>query len=64
MNLNKRWAFLLAAAAGALGVAVLSMASRRQRHQVARDLEHTSELKAWEGEGGSVAPAAMAPAQP
>ena len=64
MNINKRWALLLAATAGVVGGAALAMASRRQQHQVARELEHTSELKSWEGEGGSVAPAVTAPAQP
>lgn len=64
MNLNKRWALLFAATAGVVGGAVLAMASRRRQQQVAREVEHTSELKSWEGEGGSVAPAAIAPAQP
>jgi len=63
MNLNKRWALLIAATAGVVGGAMLAMASRRQQRQVARELERTSELKSWEGEGGSVAPAAQAPAQ-
>ena len=61
---NKRWAFLFAATAGVVGGAVFAMASRRQQHQVARELEHTSKLESWEGEGGSVAPVAIAPAQP
>jgi hypothetical protein len=64
MNINKRWAFLLAATAGVVGGAVLAVASRRQHHEVARELEHTSELKSWENEGGNVAPAGIAPAQP
>ena len=64
MNVYKRWALLFAATAGVVGGAVLAMASRRQQDQVARELEHTSELKSWEGEGGSVAAAPIAPAQP
>lgn len=64
MNMNKRWALLLAATAGVVGGAVLAMASRRQHHEVMRKLEDTSELKSWENEGGNVAPAATAPAQP
>jgi hypothetical protein len=63
MNLNKRWAYLFAATAGVVG-GVLAMASRRQKHRIAGELEHTSELKAWEGEGGSVAPASTTPSRP
>lgn len=64
MNLNKRWAFLFAATVGVVGGAVLAMASRRQKHRIAGELEHASELKSWEGEGGSVAPASTTPSQP
>lgn len=64
MTMNKRWAFLLAATAGVVGGAVLAVASRRQHHEVAREMEHTADLKSWENEGGNVAPAATAPAQP
>jgi len=64
MNTHKRWAFLLAATAGVVGGAVLAVASRRQHHEVARELEHTSDLKSWENEGGNLAPATTAPAQP
>ena len=64
MNIDKRWVLLFAAATGVVGGVALAMAFRRQHRRVARELEHTADLKSWEDEGGSVAPAAIARLQP
>jgi len=60
MNLNKRPFLILAVMlSAALGMAVASISRRRPRRQ-ARDLDHATELKSWENEGGNLAPASTA----
>jgi hypothetical protein len=61
LSIDKRWFLLLAvvvgAASAAAGAAVASK-SRRHHHRKAHDLEHTTQLKSWENEGGNLAPIA------
>lgn len=64
MTFDKRCALLFAVTAGIVGGAALVMATRRRHHHAASELEQTSELKSWENEGGSMAPAAVAQAVP
>jgi len=67
LNIDKRWFLLLAvvvgAASAAAGAAVASK-SRRHHHRMAHDLEHKTQLKSWENEGGNLAPIAAVPALP
>ena len=67
LNIDKRWFLLLAvvvgAASAAAGAAVASK-SRRHHHRKAHDLEHKTQLKSWENEGGNLAPIAAVPALP
>jgi hypothetical protein len=64
MNIDKPWFLLLVvAASAAIGAAVASK-SHRRRHRTAHDLEHTTELKSWENEGGNLAPTPVAPPLP
>jgi hypothetical protein len=60
MNMDKRQIFLLAIT---IGVAIGAMfASRSRRRRVAQDRQHGLNLRAWENEGGNLAPAAASPA--
>lgn len=60
MSIDKRWLLLIAVAAGGAAVA---LTSRHRQHRTARKLEHKSDLKSWENEGGNLAPApVLAPA--
>ena len=64
MNNDKRWILLLALTTGmALGAAFASRA-RRRHVQTAQNLQHKEEVKAWENEGGNLAPAASTAVQP
>ena len=59
MNIDKRWFLLLAVAVGAVsaaGGAVAASKLRRRHHRTAGDLQHATELKSWENEGGNLAP--------
>ncbi len=60
MNIDKRW-ILIAAAAGATVIAAVASNARRRDSHSARVLEHATDLKSWENEGGNLAPAAAAP---
>jgi hypothetical protein len=53
-NIDKRWlvALVLSAAAGA---AITAQLLRRRRRSVQHH-DHTEDLKAWENEGGNLAP--------
>ena len=56
MNMRNRTVFLLAAAlAGAAG-AVLATGAYRRRGRTVRELQHRSDIKDWENEGGNLAP--------
>ena len=60
MNIDKRWLFLLAVAASAAAGAALALTLRRTYHRTAHDVEQATQLKAWENEGGNLAPPAAA----
>ena len=56
--MDKRQIFALAATLGvAVGVALAS-SSRRRNQRDARHAQHRLDLKAWENEGGNLAPPA------
>jgi len=63
MNIDKRWLVLLAVAASAGGAAV-ALNLRRGHHRTAREKDHKSDVKAWENEGGNLAPTPAATAAP
>ena len=56
-SIDKRWllAIALGVAAGAAGAAVTSKVLRR-RHLLSQHRDHAEEVKAWENEGGNLAP--------
>jgi hypothetical protein len=57
MSIDNRWYLLLAVAAGtAAGVAV-ALTVRSRGHKAVRRLQHKSDIKSWENEGGNLAPA-------
>lgn len=64
MNIDKRWFLMLAVAIGAAVGGLVASKSRRRQHRTTHDLEHATELKSWENEGGNLAPAAVSAAQP
>jgi hypothetical protein len=56
MRIDKTWALLLTIAASAsIGAAIASQWRRRQR-EATHQKQHSSDLKAWENEGGNVVP--------
>jgi len=64
MNGGNRWLLVFAlAAAAAAGVMAASGVSRR-RGRAIRQSEYREDLKAWENEGGNLAPATPAPSRP
>lgn len=63
MNIDHYWFLLLAVAVGAAVGAAFALRWRRRR-RTAHDLEHKTELKTWENEGGNVAPTPGPPASP
>ena len=63
MNIDKPWVLLLAVAVSAAVGAAFASRSQRRHHRAAHDVQHKENLKAWENEGGNVAPA-VAPVQP
>ena len=58
MSIDKRWLPLVAVAACALAGAAVVSKSRRDRARSADDLDHRTQLKSWDSEGGNLAPAA------
>jgi hypothetical protein len=63
MNIDNRWILLLAVTASA--AAGVAFASRTRRHvSAAGELQHKTNLKTWENEGGNLAPAPVSAAQP
>lgn len=64
MNIANGWFLLIAAAAGAAVSAIVISSSRRRDRLAANDLEHTTQLKSWENEGGNLPPTAAAPVLP
>jgi hypothetical protein len=64
MNIDKRWILLLAVTtSAAVGVAFASRTWRRHV-RAAGEMEHKTDLKAWENEGGNIAPAPATAVQP
>ena len=64
MTVSNRWILMLALAAAAAAGAVAASGVSRRRDRVARDVERRNDLKAWENEGGNLAPASAAPMRP
>jgi hypothetical protein len=64
MNIDKPWVLLLAVAVSAAVGAAFASRSQRRHHRAAHDVQHKTNLKTWENEGGNLAPAAVAPVQP
>ena len=64
MKIDTLWLVLVAVAAGAAAGAAVATKARRRHHRTARDLEHATDLKSWENEGGNVAPSPVGPALP
>ena len=56
MNIDKGWFVLLAVAAGVAAGVTLGTGLRRSRQGALRKREHSQDLKAWENEGGNLAP--------
>jgi hypothetical protein len=61
-NIDKRWLLAVAVSAAA-GAAVTAQVLRR-RQLTAQHRDHTEDLKAWENEGGNLAPPASTSAMP
>ena len=64
MKIDTRWLVLVAVAAGAAAGAAVATKARRRHHRTARDLEHATDLKSWENEGGNLAPSPVPAALP
>ena len=64
MNIDTRWLVLAAVAAGAAAGAAVAMKTRRRHHRSARDLDHATDPKSWENEGGNLAPGSVSAALP
>ena len=62
MKLDNRWILLLVVAARAAAGIVVASRSRRQNSRSARAREHKSQIRAWENEGGNLAPSPTASA--
>lgn len=60
MNIDKRWVLLLAVAASAAAGAAIASNSRRRHQRTAHALDHKTQLKSWENEGGNLAPTPVA----
>ena len=60
MNIDKRWSFLLAIAARAAAGAAIASNTRRRHQRAAHNLDHKTQLKSWENEGGNLAPTPVA----
>jgi hypothetical protein len=64
MNADKRWFPLLALTLSAAVCGAIASRVRRRRVRVAHDAQHKTNLKAWENEGGNLAPSEVSPTQP
>ena len=56
MNIDRRWILLIAVAMSAAIGAAFASRARRQHVLAASESERKDELKAWENEGGNLAP--------
>jgi len=64
MNIDKRWIFLLAVSSSAAVGAVMASRTRRRHVRAAGEVQRRTDLKAWENEGGNLAPAPASAVQP
>ena len=62
MNMDKRPIFLLALTIGMAAGTVFAMRFRRQNQLVAQNEQQRLNLRAWENEGGNLAPVSASPA--
>jgi hypothetical protein len=56
MNIDRHWLLTMAVVAGAAAAATVAATSRSRHHRKARHLQHATDLKSWENEGGNLAP--------
>jgi hypothetical protein len=56
MNIDRRWILLIAVTMSAAIGAAFAARTRSQRVKAAGESEHKTDLKAWENEGGNLAP--------
>jgi hypothetical protein len=56
MNIDKGWFVLFAVAAGVVAGVTLGTGLRHSKQGAIRKREHSRDLKAWENEGGNLAP--------
>jgi hypothetical protein len=63
MNIDKRWLLLTVAVSAAAGAAVAAQFLRRRR-QASQQRDEVADLKAWENEGGNLAPHAQISVMP
>jgi hypothetical protein len=63
MNIDRRWIILFAVTISAAVGAAFASRSRGQRVQAAGESERKTDLKAWENEGGNLAPPPVSSAQ-
>ena len=66
MNIDKRWLLTIAVVASAAAAATVAATSRsrRRNHGNAHQLQHATDVKSWENEGGNLAPDPEAAVQP
>jgi hypothetical protein len=64
MNIDKRFIFLLAVTSSAAAGAAFASRIRRRHVRAAGEVQHRTDLKAWENEGGNLAPVPASTAQP
>ncbi len=64
INGGNRWLLVFALAAAAAAGAMAASGARRRRGRATRHSEYREDLKAWENEGGNLAPARPAPMHP
>ena len=56
MNIDKVWYIVFAVAAGAAAGVALGIGLHRSKQGAVRKRERSQDLKAWENEGGNLAP--------
>ena len=56
MNIDKRWLLTIAVVASAAAAATVAATSRRRYQRNAHQLQHATDVKSWENEGGNLAP--------
>ena len=61
MNIDNRWLMLAAVAVGATAGAAMVSATLRRHRRAAEVLDHKTDVKSWENEGGNLAPMPVAP---